>query len=90
MSTEHFEYIDKDDYYFENKIKNIKIHKTIVSTIILIYLFITYKTIRLLHDNENPRILIIFWGILSLLFYLNYFSISVFITNFISVFYIKI
>ena len=88
---ENLQYVDKDDYAFTIEIKNKKIHQMVYSILMIIFLAITYTIIFMKKPkNTIPLFLYILYGIFSVLFYLYYYKISIFITNIILLFYIPI
>ena len=84
-------YIDTDDYNFENEILNDKIHKWVFSILMLLFLFATarvyYISLRRDKDIPSPKVYYLIYCVLVVGFYYNYYRISVYITNFISLFY---
>lgn len=87
--NENLNYIDKDNYYFEQEIKNKKIHQVVYSFIILIFLFVTFKIIYLRYKSSNiPYLLYILYAIFVIFFYLFYYKISIYLTDLILLFYI--
>ena len=85
------EYIDTDDYNFENEILNDKIHKWVFSILMLLFLLLTVCVYLVStkdnNDMPSPKVYYLIYCVLVVGFYYNYYRISVYITNFISLFY---
>ena len=84
-------YIDTDDYNFENEILNDKIHKWVISILMLFLIGLTIRVylVSKKHDKDmpSPKVYYLIYLVLVVGFYYNYYRISVYITNFISLFY---
>jgi uncharacterized protein YacL len=87
--NENLNYIDKDNYYFKQEIKNKKVHQVVYSFIMLIFLFITFRIIYLRYKSSNiPYLVYILYCTFVIVFYLFYYKLSIYLTDLILLFYI--
>ena len=92
MGEPTYEYIDKDTYNlsYSNDIvvKNKNVHSVIKLLIILMYIILTYKFIKMYSNSENdikpPKLLVIIYIIFSFLLYHLYKIYLILFSNFVS------
>jgi|TARA_B110000259_G_scaffold188476_1_gene247906 hypothetical protein len=91
MTNENFKdvYIDRDDYLFMDKIndKNILLFKIILFSLLISFLFITYKVVDkvfLVQKNKRePKLLFVVYVLIFTLLYFVYHEFAVGLTNII-------